>query len=96
MPSGGQASSAVSPGRLLHGSIGWLLDAKLKTCAVVMQMAYSRQWVADTLRRSGYEKEADEALRVLPEELDLQQLQEFGDRYGISREDLVSRMGGSP
>ena len=59
-------------------------------------MAFSRQWVADTLRRNGYPQEADEALRVLPEEVDRQQLEEFGDRHGISRDELVSRMGGSP
>jgi hypothetical protein len=59
-------------------------------------MAYSRQWVVDTLRRIGYPQEADEALRDLPEQVDLQQLQEFGDRHGISRDELVSRMGGSP
>jgi hypothetical protein len=59
-------------------------------------MAYTREWLADTLHRLGYAKEADEALRVLPEEFDLQQLEEFGDRHGISRGDLVDRMGGSP
>ena len=63
---------------------------------VVVQMGYSRQWVADTLRRIGYQQEADEALRVLPEEVDRRQLEEFGDRHGISRDELMSRMGGSP
>jgi len=61
-----------------------------------MQMGYSRQWVVDTLRRIGYQQEADEALRVLPEEVDRRQLEEFGNRHGISRDELVSRMGGSP
>jgi hypothetical protein len=74
-----------------------LLDVKPKTdVVVVVQMGYSRQWVADTLRRIGYQQEADEALRVLPEEVDRRQLEEFGDRWGISRDELVSRMGGSP
>ena len=59
-------------------------------------MAFSRQWVADTLRRIGYPQEADEALRVLPEEVDRRQLEEFGDQHGISRDEMVSRMGGSP
>jgi len=59
-------------------------------------MGYSRQWVVDTLRRIGYLQEADEALRVLPDDVDLEQLQEFGDRHGISRDDLIDRMGGSP
>lgn len=67
----------------------------LKT-GLVVQMGYSRQWLVDTLRRLGYPQEADEALRVLPEEVDLKQLQEFGDRHGISRDELTSRMGGSP
>lgn len=59
-------------------------------------MGYSRKWLADTLRRLGYEQEADEALRDLPEEIDLGQLEEFGDRHGISRGTLTDRMGGSP
>lgn len=59
-------------------------------------MVYSRQWLVDTLRRLGYERAADEASQVLPEQIDLRQLEEFGDRHGISRGDLVDRMGGSP
>jgi len=59
-------------------------------------MGYSRQWLVDTLRRIGYPHEADEASRLLPDEFDLQQLEEFGDRHGISRDELINRMGGSP
>jgi hypothetical protein len=59
-------------------------------------MAYSRQWLVDALRRLGYERAADEALQVLPDQVDLKQLQEFGDRHGISRSELIDRMGGSP
>src|SRR2546430_14725513 len=59
-------------------------------------MGYSRKWLADTLRRLGYEQAADEALRVLPDQIDRQQLREFGDRHGISRDTLIDRMGGSP
>jgi hypothetical protein len=59
-------------------------------------MAISRQWVVDTLRHLGYQREADEALRVLPETIDRQQLEEFGNRHGISSAELTSRMGGSP
>jgi hypothetical protein len=59
-------------------------------------MGYSRQWVVDTLRRIGYLEEADEALRVLPDDIDRKQLQEFGDRHGINRDTLINRMGGSP
>jgi hypothetical protein len=58
-------------------------------------MAISRQWVINMLKRTGYPEAAEEALRVLPESLELKQLEEFGDRHGISRSELVSRMGGT-
>jgi len=59
-------------------------------------MAMSRQWVVDTLRRMGYPQEADEAARDLPDPVEVEQLREFGDRHGISRDEMISRMGGSP
>jgi hypothetical protein len=59
-------------------------------------MPYSRQWVVDTLRHLGFAKEAEEALRELPEEIDREQLLEFGDRHGIGSNTLTDRMGGSP
>jgi hypothetical protein len=59
-------------------------------------MAFSRQWVADTLRRLGYQEAADEALRVLPEEVEREELEKFGDRHGITRSELTNRLGGSP
>ncbi len=63
---------------------------------LVVAMAQDRQWVVDTLRRLGYTQEAEEAARVLPDPVDVEQLREFGDRYGISMAELTSRMGGSP
>jgi hypothetical protein len=63
---------------------------------MVAPMAYSRQWVVDTLRRLGFAQEAEEALRVLPDEIDRKQLVEFGDRYGLDSSMLTDRMGGSP
>lgn len=59
-------------------------------------MGYSRQWLVNVLHHLGYHQEADEALRVLPEEIELRELREFGDRHGISRGELMDRMGGSP
>lgn len=59
-------------------------------------MAQDRQWVVDTLRRLGYEHEAEEAARVLPDPVEMEELIQFGDRYGISRSELTNRMGGSP
>ena len=61
-----------------------------------MQMPYSRRWVSDILRRNGYQQAADEALRVLPDEVDRAQLEEFGDRHNIFIDDVISQMGGSP
>jgi hypothetical protein len=72
-------------------------EAKPKTgIAVVIHMAYNRQWVADNLRRLGYQQEADEALRELPDEVDRRELEAWTDQHGISRDELISRMGGSP
>jgi hypothetical protein len=59
-------------------------------------MAYSRQWVVDTLRHLGYTQEAEDALRDLPEEIDREQLIQFGNRHGIDSSSLTNRMGGSP
>jgi hypothetical protein len=59
-------------------------------------MAQSRQWVVNTLRRLGFTQEAEAALRELPEEIDSEQLREFGDRHGIGSNTLTDRMGGSP
>ena len=59
-------------------------------------MSYSRQWIVSTLRRIGYEKEADEAARTLPEEVEHEELEKFGDEHGLSRGEMIDRMGGSP
>jgi hypothetical protein len=59
-------------------------------------MAYSRQWLVDLLRRNGYQKEADEALRTLPDEIGRAQLVEFGNAHNVFVDEIVNRMGGSP
>jgi hypothetical protein len=59
-------------------------------------MATSRQWVVDTLRHLGFTQAAEDALRDLPEEVDAEQLREFGDQHGIGSNMLTDRMGGSP
>jgi hypothetical protein len=56
---------------------------------------YSRQYVADTLRRQGFPELADVALRELPDPVDVEQLENWGMRYGVSKDDLISNMGGS-
>jgi hypothetical protein len=59
-------------------------------------MAYDRQWVVDQLRRIGYTQEADDAAKTLPAEIGEEELMAFSDRHGLSRDELMSRMGGSP
>ena len=61
-----------------------------------MQMGYSRKWFVRILQDLGYSEAAEEALRVLPDDFDLSQLEEFTDRHGITRDDVIDRMGGSP
>jgi hypothetical protein len=59
-------------------------------------MAYDRQWIIDELRRLGYTQEADDAKQMLPDEVSEEDLRAFSNRHGISRDELTSRMGGSP
>ena len=59
-------------------------------------MAHDRQWVVDTFRRLGYPEAADAAAQVLPDPVSLEQIEVFADRFGISRDELTSQMGGSP
>ena len=58
-------------------------------------MSQDKQWVVDTLRRLGMTQAADDAAQTLPDPVSHEQLQEFGDKYGISLDELISRMGGS-
>jgi hypothetical protein len=48
------------------------------------------------MNHMGYAEAAEEASRVLPDPVDLEQLEKFSNRYGISRAELESRMGSSP
>jgi hypothetical protein len=59
-------------------------------------MQVSRQDVIDFLRGLGFPGVADEAERDLPDPVELRQVREFGERHGISSDELINRMGGSP
>ena len=59
-------------------------------------MQLTRQDVVDILRKTGFWQAADTALRELPDPVDLDQAVTWGAKYGITRDELVSRMGGSP
>ena len=59
-------------------------------------MSKDRQWLVNTLRRLGYAEAADDAVRELPDPVSLEEVTKFADRYGISRDEVISQMGGSP
>jgi len=59
-------------------------------------MQYTRQDVVDTLRKAGFAEVADETLRVLPDPVDLDHAAEILQSYGVTKDELISRMGGSP
>jgi hypothetical protein len=63
---------------------------------LVIAMQYSRQYVIDMLRRLGYTELADEASLALPDPVDIDRLTAWGMQHGLSRDDLISQMGGSP
>ena len=59
-------------------------------------MSQDRQWVIDLLRRLGYTQAAEEAARELPDPVSMEEIKKFGNRHGISHDEIMSQMGGSP
>ena len=59
-------------------------------------MQLTRQHVVDVLRKAGLPQMADEALRDLPDPVDGEQVAAWAVPYGVSMDELTSRMGGSP
>jgi hypothetical protein len=59
-------------------------------------MSQDRQWFVQTLRRLGYTEAAAAAERELPTRVSLEEVTKFADRYNISRDEVISQMGGSP
>jgi hypothetical protein len=57
---------------------------------------YSREHVVDMLRRAGLREAADDAMLELPDPVDLDELQDWAMKRGITRDAMVSWMGGSP
>jgi hypothetical protein len=62
----------------------------------VIIMQIGKQVLIDTLRGWGFSEVADEASRVLPDPVDLEQAEKFLEQHGVPRDELISRMGGSP
>ena len=53
--------------------------------------------MVDILKRLGYSELADEALRELPDPVDVTRVEAFCTQHGYSWDnDVISRMGGSP
>jgi hypothetical protein len=57
---------------------------------------YNRQYVVDTLNRLGYREQAVEASRDLPDPVDADRLEAWCMQHGLSMDEVISRMGGSP
>jgi hypothetical protein len=62
----------------------------------VIAVQLTRQHVVDVLRKAGLPQMADEALRDLPDPVDSEQVAAWAVPYGVSMDELTSRMGGSP
>jgi hypothetical protein len=59
-------------------------------------MEVTKQHIADVLRQTGYASVADEATHNLPDRVDVEAAATFLQRYGITKDSLISHMGGSP
>jgi hypothetical protein len=57
---------------------------------------YSRQHVVNLLNRLGHAQLAQDAARDLPDPVDADQAATWGQQHGLTYDDLISQMGGSP
>ena len=60
------------------------------------QVQYSRQHIASALCKARFAELADEAMRILPDPVDTDQIEAFCQQHGVTMDDLISEMGGSP
>jgi hypothetical protein len=58
-------------------------------------MEQSRQQVFELLHKAGLFEAAEAAIVELPDPVDLDQVQDWGARRGVTRDVLISRLGGS-
>lgn len=73
-----------------HGGVG--LTQRLGD----LMQQYSRQHVVDVLHTLRRPDLADEASHDLPDPVDIDRLASWMTQHGLSYDELVSRMGGSP
>lgn len=57
---------------------------------------YSKQHVVDMLRKAGFRDAADAAMLELPDTVDLERVADWAMQRGITRDAIISGMGGSP
>jgi hypothetical protein len=72
------------------------LADRRRDCGSVVAMQRSRQQVVDVLRKTGFHELAEEVPKALPDPVDLQDVLKFLEPYGITKDFLISRLGGSP
>ena len=63
---------------------------------MIAMQQYSRQHVVDVLHTLRRPDLADKASRDLPDPVDINRLEEWCVEHGLSQDDVISRMGGSP
>jgi len=59
-------------------------------------MQVTREHVVGILRMAALPDLAEEARRVLPDPVEYNHAERFRAQYGISKDELISRRGGSP
>jgi hypothetical protein len=57
---------------------------------------YVRKNVVDVLNKAGFLEAADKAAVELPDPVDFERFEEWAMKRGITRDALISAMGGSP
>jgi hypothetical protein len=57
---------------------------------------YRKQEVVKVLRRAGFWQAADDAMRDLPDPVELDYVTKYAETRGISRDVLIDKLGGSP
>ena len=63
---------------------------------MIVMEHWSRQHVVDELNRMGYAELAVEASRDLPDPVDINRLEAWCMQHGLTQQEVISSMGGSP
>jgi hypothetical protein len=59
-------------------------------------MQFTRDHVASVLRKAGYRDLAELAESSLPDPVELDRVAEFLQPHGVTHDELISQLGGSP